>query len=86
MPYFPCAICSAVLADDDVRCELCSSEFCSGLADCDILHDAIEFDVANDATISARQHSSSAAPMQLYFIIMVFRMVRLYYSRLLSQE
>lgn len=46
------------------------------MADCGILN-VTEFDVvANDATITgaaaARQHSSiTAAPMQLYFIIMV---------------
>ena len=70
LPYFPCAICSAV---DDVRCEL---KLSSDVADCGILN-VTEFDVvANDATITgaaaARQHSSiTAAPMQLYFIIMV---------------
>ena len=53
-----------------MRCELYCSD-CSVLADCGILNDVIEFVVANEATISAMQHSSSAAPMQLYFIIMV---------------
>ena len=53
-----------------MRCEL---YLCSDLADCGILN-VIDFDVANEATIlgaaAARQHSISAAPMQLYFIIM----------------
>ena len=45
------------------------------MADCGILN-VTEFDVvANDATITgaaaARQHSITAAPMQLYFITMV---------------
>ena len=72
MPYFPWAIWRAV---DDVRCELkLRSCDCNVLADCGILN-LIEFDVANDATIlgaaAARQHSSSAAPMQLYLIIIM---------------
>lgn len=54
-----------------MRCELYCSDCCSVFADCGILNDVIEFDVVNEATISAWQHSSNAAPMQLYFIIMV---------------
>ena len=58
-----------------MRCELkLRSCDCNVLADCGILN-LIEFDVANDATIlgaaAARQHSISAAPMQLYFIIIM---------------
>ncbi len=57
-----------------MRCELCCSDCNNEFAvevDCGILS-VNEFDAANDSTImgaAARQHTISAAPVQLYFII-----------------